>query len=393
METVRRGVFPGSNRLWKVTQRWFHTAWQELLGEQLQICPTVGSELTRDVVVGNLEMSREAACDAIERNEPGGVIQQSAQWDLWWIRQWENAQSNYRLQHLEEKDRERVDAVIKAFDPDHFHVAPQDIEAHHDARIVAETLVLGGQVLLTSNVESMRHDMINAWVEENRKRFGFATHEVLCKADETIERIAKRSTRGKEHLLKTVMGAFWPEDTEAEAGEALVEVQSAVRNLPAAHLPRVGEYCLDELREGRETQALLEAARQRLPVKMRMAERAHPQYPASRSAPEWDRQGRQVVRRLGEYQWRHPRGCHRMTVRDSTPVLEIEWEWNEGSEVKREGVGTAKDAKQFAEILVAAGLHREDEISLLERSVSQERERAIAHRPAGPDLERSDKLS
>ena len=138
METVRRGVFPGSNRLWKVTQRWFHTAWQELLGEQLQICPTVGSELTRDVVVGNLEMSREAACDAIERNEPGGVIQQSAQWDLWWIRQWENAQSNYRLQHLEEKDRERVDAVIKVFDPDHFHVAPQNIEAHHDARIVAK---------------------------------------------------------------------------------------------------------------------------------------------------------------------------------------------------------------------------------------------------------------
>ena len=70
METVRRGVFPDGNSLWKVTQRRFHTAWQELLGEQLQICPTVGRELTRDVVVGNLEMSREAACDAIERNEP-----------------------------------------------------------------------------------------------------------------------------------------------------------------------------------------------------------------------------------------------------------------------------------------------------------------------------------
>ncbi len=95
-----------------------------------------------------------------------------------------------------------------------------------------------------------------AWAEENRERFGFATHEVLCRADETIERIAKRSARGREHLLKTVMGAFWPEDAEAEAGEALVEVQSAVRNLPAAHLPRVGEYCLEELREGRETRAL-----------------------------------------------------------------------------------------------------------------------------------------
>ena len=55
METVCRGVFPDSNRLWKVTQRRFHTAWQELLGDQLQICPTVGRELTHDVVVGNLE--------------------------------------------------------------------------------------------------------------------------------------------------------------------------------------------------------------------------------------------------------------------------------------------------------------------------------------------------
>ena len=72
METVCRGVFPDSNRLWKVTQRRFHTAWQELLGDQLQICPTVGRELTHDVVVGNLEMSREAACDAIERNDREG---------------------------------------------------------------------------------------------------------------------------------------------------------------------------------------------------------------------------------------------------------------------------------------------------------------------------------
>ena len=258
------------------------------------------------------------------------MIQRSAQWDLWWIRQWENTQGNYRLQNLEEKDRKRVEAVIKAFDPDHFHVAPQDIETHHDARIVAETLVLGGQVLLTSNVESMRHDMINAWVEENRERFGFATHEVLCKADETIERIAKRSRRGKVHLLKTVMAHSGPKTRKSkpEKHSLKYKARCATCRRPFA---RVGEYCLEELREGRETRTLLEAVRQRLPVKMRMAERAHPQYPAGRSTPRWEQQGRQVVRRLKEYQWRHPRGRHRVTVRDSTPVLGIEWNGTKAS--------------------------------------------------------------
>ena len=48
---MMRGTFPDTNRLSLVTQRRFHTAWDEMRGSRVQIVPTVARELTTNVIV------------------------------------------------------------------------------------------------------------------------------------------------------------------------------------------------------------------------------------------------------------------------------------------------------------------------------------------------------
>ena len=286
-----------TNRLTHPAQRRFNAAWHEMEGSRIQLLPWVARELTGYLILPeNLGAGRQQVAEALLQVGNRGVwrFQRERLSALWWADELLSDDGLYRLLSLSPEQEELVGEVCRAIDPEAFpRLLPEDVPENSDTRIIAQALVTGRRMLITSNMRSVLHHDVNDWAERNAERFGFTSPHIMHVQDEVMPSLYP-GLEGRRRLVEFAIGSVWPggadgavyTDADADAPEIEV-VEQALYGLTRRAMPgaRLGETAIvieESWERERDPEALIERVRANLPLRMMASERRHPAWPGDR---------------------------------------------------------------------------------------------------------------
>ena len=276
-----------TSELKRPTQRKLHAAWQELHGRELLATPTVATELAplgaidtgTDVSVAEQQL-------AIRATELSVTRVNDLQRQVWWARMWRNPDSQYRIVPLTARQEELAERILTEIDPRCFPgTDPEDIPDRPDARIVAESLVLGATMLLTSNLRSIDHIEVNKWTIEHGAEWGIRPERLLHDADDTFVKWTVEDA-ALERWVQAGPLACWPPRDDADAIAVIEQTAAGIGALcrgTGGKLPRAAARLLNGLEKHPDPIGLVEKTRTILPSKTVDSDREHPSYPLHRA--------------------------------------------------------------------------------------------------------------
>ena len=278
MRTWRK-TFYDTNRLKHPAQRMFHSAWAELRGERIWLTRTIAGELSRERLERG-DADELAAARAARQARGAAAGGRRYENELWWLDQMCGGQGIMRVHAVEEEEARRIEDARRSLD-DHFAGSTggiQGVRGEADAAILCEVLASGGSVVLTQNIVSMRHDLINEWAMEYAEERRLEPRELVLEADATIAADAERE-EGRSTLMQTVCGLLWSK--EHGPGRIEADLPTYLELLERAELPLVATVVEDEVaqrrRRGTWTETLSQAGDQ-LPGRTRAQEETHPKF-------------------------------------------------------------------------------------------------------------------
>ena len=138
-------------------------------GAKLWITETVAGECVRARSFADLGALRAAAAQVC-RTEPSGSLERTdAAQEVWWIDEWEAESGIVGPRRLNAEQRQQREALLRRMIPDHFNcIDTEELEQLADARIVAETVTLGEELLHSSNFNRIEVEELNAWLRKDR---------------------------------------------------------------------------------------------------------------------------------------------------------------------------------------------------------------------------------
>ena len=275
-----------ANRLSFPTQRLFNAAWHEMEGRAVQVLPQVGWELmqqmirTDDIASGATRVHQDLRKKGNTWSATGRLRARIA---LWWAGQLGDGEGSYRVVTMTPEEHERADAICKNIDVRAFpRTQPEEVPQHSDTIIISQALVTGSTALLTGNMRSILHEDVNRWATENAARFGIENPEVLRVQDEVMPKLYAGAEARRE-LCKIALGAAWPEQEDAKLHEVEGELYEMLEAMPGARLENTGIVIHETWSTEDDPYGMIGEVGQRLPHRMRQAERRHPTYPRSKS--------------------------------------------------------------------------------------------------------------
>ena len=144
-----------------------------------------------------------------------------------WQRMRTQRDAPFRWLELDEAQQEAVDDVLRHFtEPCFPRLAADQIPDDADANIIAEALIIGTDVLVTQDINSINHDEINFVIEQ---RLGANSGFVL-----TLDRALARAFPGGEsadHLLMLALATIAPSDAPASHEWAVEDARQDFANL------------------------------------------------------------------------------------------------------------------------------------------------------------------
>ena len=194
MSVIDEALGPGFDTvtLTRPTPRKLVCLWMEQAGLRTVLLPTVWEQL------------------AHPRRNKIGVNAAS------WQRMRTQRNTPFRWLELDEAQQEAVDDVLRHFtEPCFPRLAADQIPDDADANIIAEALIVGTDVLVTQEINSINHDEINFVIEQ---RLGANSGFVL-----TLDRALARAFPGGEpadHLLMLALATIAPPAPAAPAAPA-----------------------------------------------------------------------------------------------------------------------------------------------------------------------------
>ncbi len=276
-----------TNRLTYPAQRRFNAAWHEMEGLQVRILPQVARELTGHLILAeDIETGRRRVSEDLQRagNRGPRYLQQHRRSALWWADELMSPDSVYRLLALTPEQENLADEVCGTIDPDAFpRILPDEVPENSDTRIIAQALVTGQRMLITSNMRSVLHHDVNRWAEKNADRFGFLHPDILHVQDEIMPRLYA-GPEGRRKLLEFALGAVWPPDgdpTVETVGDSLYGLTRRAM-MRGARLADTAVVIEESWETERDPQAVLERVRANLPARMMASEQRHPTWPGPR---------------------------------------------------------------------------------------------------------------
>ena len=374
------------NRILKITDRRFHAAWEEMRDAKLWITETVASECVRARSFANLGALRAAAAQACRTEPPGSLEGLDAAQEVWWIDEWEAESGIVGLRRLDAEQKRQRDALLRRMIPGHFECATTDeVEELADARIVAETVTLGEELLLSSNFNRIEVDELNEWLRNGERGGEGAGGGPIHLVDGYIKECMEQTEAGRTLGLKAVLAGFWPEERGADEDEIIANAVTATGRMQRkdAHLNSTGEYLADRLTDLRWRDWIvrtIEEMRAEGGVRLQAAERRHPKH------RPWERKQYgdntpELAKRLDEARWRYPDGRIGFNVSDTNTTYTITWTKGPGEEAVV--IGTAKNAASTAETLIICGLEPENNRIETVEALTQGRVMEIARQRAG----------
>ena len=267
----------------RVWPRKLHAALAELEGTAITVPPTVGVELApmaspEGIAEGDTEAERRARGD---EQQIGKERMNQIRRQAWWARMWRDETSPYKIVTLSDEQlalAERIRHMLphKCFDNSRGLYAGD----HRDAQIVCESLALNAKVLMTSNLRSINHNALNAWVVEEGARNGFRPEPVVYEADGVLVEKA-RKPEGHERLLKAALISQWPADDRTAADTVVEQTRQRIDQLVqgGAALKNAGQLIIDGLGELKRARSLVEEIRGKMPLRTITSDREHPSFP------------------------------------------------------------------------------------------------------------------
>ena len=165
--------------------------------------------------------------------------------------------------------------------------SPGTSRGHRDTRIICETLALGGTILLTSNVRSIKHREVNDWAIANGNKLGFRAGPVVHEADAMMLRSIRKRQKLAKWLLAGLM-ACWPTDDNTPPERIVADAITELTYMTEGRLPAAGSRLVDGPKTHRSPAQLVEEVKKQLPSSTISTDRTHPSFP-KRPSTVWDR--------------------------------------------------------------------------------------------------------
>ena len=250
-------------------QRNLLAAWFELQGRKVLVTQAVADELAPLAVEVK---PGESVADQVLRSPPDN-LHSSKKADLerqaWWAAQWRNPHSPYRIVTLDARQDALCEAIMDEIDEACFPATyADDILDSREVKIVAETLAIGGKLLMTRSIRTIDSVQVAEWVRLNAKGMGFRPEPPLLDGDATMLGWVAGKTE-LERWIQAGFLAFWPADDNAPARaviEATMEgLKESVQPWDTRALWRAGGRLMNALEQHPDPEPLVEAVRKRLP--------------------------------------------------------------------------------------------------------------------------------
>ena len=374
------------NRILKVTDRRFHAAWEELRGAKLWITETVAGECVRARDFSDLDAVRAEAARLATTQPVGSMAAMDAAQEVWWLDEWAAPEGIVGLRRLDERAMRARDALLARMVPEHFGCADADEVAElADARIVAETVVLKEELLLSSNFNRVDVDELNRWLRSHAQGVDANGSGPVHLVDGYVKECMEQSEAGRSLGIRATLAGFWPEDRKADDDEIIASALEASARMTKrrAHLNASGTYIAEHLSaahwRGWIGQAI-SSLRKHGGERVQGAERRHPKHRA------WERKRYidntpALAAALHETRRRFPNGTIGFKVTDAHRRYTITWSKGPGEGAV--DVGTASGAAATAEALIICGVEPESQRSELVEALVRGREIEITRQKDG----------
>lgn len=267
------------NRIMQGTDRRFHAADIEMEGGRLQTVPAVASRMTPLVRAGAWGWSQqrleEEAKDAEQCGDRARLKRAKVQ--QWWNQQWRKEGGIYGLERLTNEERDLAERLVgpSGFDPDCFPDREGKLEDHNDAQVLAEVVARGGTMLITADTTFVDEARMGRWFNTHKEVLGLKSQRVVYNVDELFIRWSEHPG-ADGRFLRTVLGAYWPEDADAGTNAVREAVEEGVKRLGrGGHMPRFAVYLKNTLETRADIAELIREVRRKLPVRMRQAEKEY----------------------------------------------------------------------------------------------------------------------
>ena len=267
---MARLILVDTTEVIRVWPRKLHAALAELDGKTVNMSENVGVELAP--LVGSRGISRgeseaERLTKELDPDKQARRLKQVRQ-QAWWAQVWRDEKAPYQLIPLTEEQLETAERVQLAIPHECFYLS-RGLYAgdHRDAQIVCDALALNASVIMTSNIRTIDHARLNAWVETSGKELGVQPHAVVYEADGVLQEQAQ-TPRGQDRLLKAALIAQWPTDDKTSTDAIIDRTQGRIHHLTeaGAALTGTGQLIVKELENRAHARRLVAEIRDLLPL-------------------------------------------------------------------------------------------------------------------------------
>ena len=269
------------SRISRDTDRKIHAADLEMSGAFVQLVPAIARKLAPRARTWNWKKeAQELAKSQEELLETQGQKEaHRCQRERWWCEQWSQSGGLYQVRLLTPKQNSEVEWLLSgdegALPKECFTDAKGPLSEHNDAQIVAEVIVLGGHLIVTSNLDFVEGEPLEEWRKRNGNRYGTPPETPLVQKADKLYRTWLAHPQGKEVMRRSTIGAYWPESPTATAKEVKTAAEASLTALErGGHMTEFAATMRKIITdEDAETEAAIARVRTELPVKMRAAER------------------------------------------------------------------------------------------------------------------------
>ena len=270
------------NCLQEEVDRRLHAADMELAGGRIQVVPAIIERLAPAVHVGawgwsetqlkQTEMMLEATAE--NRNKCHRI--RNLRQQRWWCGEWKKNNGLYWVHELNQEEQAIAEALVGpgGMPKDCFPRAEDGpLGMDNDANIVAQTIAVGGTLIITGNMVMVEDDQLHEWMRRTQNQWPVRHSQGLVQRVDKLYREWWSHPQGPTELTKSVIGAHWPADENAETDEVMAGARRGAAAMSRGHFKKFGPILEAHLQKTDVVVELVQDVRKNLPARMRKAER------------------------------------------------------------------------------------------------------------------------
>ena len=166
------------SRISRNSDRRLHAADLEMSGRFVQLVPAIAHKLASRAVTSDwsLEVERLKKIEEDFGSLKETHEQHRCQRERWWCELWAQPQGLYRVKAMTREERGEARRLLN----DSMHGLPSEcfpdargpLDEHNDALIVAQVIVMGGHLIVTSNMTFVETEPLEDWRRKHGNQYG-----------------------------------------------------------------------------------------------------------------------------------------------------------------------------------------------------------------------------